>query len=175
MGDPRRLRGKLAKPSHPWQKERIDNEASLLEEYGLKNKKELQRMLYILRNFTNAAKKLATSSTNQAGVEKSQLIKRLKSLGLLKENADLNDVLELKLNDILERRLQTIVYKKALANSIKQARQFIVHEHVIVGSKKIKAPSYLVKTDEEGKVSFAEGSNVSAILKTPNKTPGDSA
>ena len=36
------------------------------------------------------------------------------------------------LRDILERRLQTVVYKMGLANSVKQARQFILHRKVVV-------------------------------------------
>ena len=45
-----------------------------------------------------------------------------------------------------------------MASSLKQARQFIVHEHISVGDKIIKAPSYLVPLLEESNIQFAQGS-----------------
>ncbi|MCH7902628.1 hypothetical protein IIC68_02645, partial [archaeon] len=58
-------------------------------------------------------------------------------------------ILSLTIKDVLERRLQTLIYRKKMASSLKQARQFIVHEHISVGDKIIKAPSYLVPLLEE--------------------------
>jgi small subunit ribosomal protein S4 len=54
--------------------------------------------------------------------------------------------------------LQTIVFKKGLARSAKQARQFIGHEHILVDGKKINAPGYLVTKDEESKITFTSSS-----------------
>jgi small subunit ribosomal protein S4 len=39
-----------------------------------------------------------------------------------------------------------------LANTIKQARQFIVHGHVRINGRRIVYPSYLVSRDEEDKI-----------------------
>ena len=44
MGDPRKIRKKYETPTHPWQKDRIDEEKTLTIEFGLKNKKEIWRM-----------------------------------------------------------------------------------------------------------------------------------
>ena len=63
-------------------------------------------------------------------------------------------MLGITIKDILERRLQTIVFKKGLARGIKQARQFVTHQHIAVNDRIITAPSYLVLASEEGKVSF---------------------
>jgi small subunit ribosomal protein S4 len=52
----------------------------------------------------------------------------------------------------LERRLQTIIFKKGLANSPNQARQFIVHGHVRIDERKITYPSYIVQKNEEEKI-----------------------
>jgi len=154
MGDPRRRRKKYSKPAHPWQKERIEEEKLLSKEYGLKNKQEIWRANSLLRNFKRQAKTLVTSTKKQSEIEKDLLLKRLNSLGLLGKNAQIAEVLSIELKDVLERRLQTIVYRKKLANSVNQARQFIVHRHVAVGDKVISVPSYLVTVDEEAKVSF---------------------
>jgi small subunit ribosomal protein S4 len=44
---------------------------------------------------------------------------------------------------ILESRLDNLVYRIGFASSIRQARQMVVHGHVLVNGKKIDIPSYL--------------------------------
>ncbi|MBI1969904.1 30S ribosomal protein S4 [Candidatus Woesearchaeota archaeon] len=160
MGDPRRVRKKFQTPSHPWQKERIEKEHTLTKEYGLKNKRELWKMASIARSFTTQAKRLSVLNTPQARKEEKQVLTRLQHYGWIKPNATLDDVLGLTVNSILERRLQTLVFKKNLAKSIDQARQFIVHRHILVGKRKITVPSYLVPLAEETAITFAENSKL---------------
>ena len=158
MGSPKRQRKKFSKPRHPWQKERILAEKEILQEYWLRRKYEIWKMNTILKNFTTQAKNLITINNPQVGKERSQLLTKLSSLGLTGKDAKIEDVLSLTLKDVLERRLQTLVYRKNLASSLKQARQFIVHEHISVGDKIIKAPSYLVPLEEENSIQFSQGS-----------------
>ena len=158
MGSPKKQRKKFSAPSHPWQKERILKEQELVREYGLKRKYEIWKMSSILKNFTSQAKNLVTAKTAQSEKERSQLLKKLSSLGLISQNAKIEDVLSLTLKDVMERRLQTLLYRRHLARTIKQARQFIVHQQVAVGDKKITAPSYLVPLTEENSIQFAPGS-----------------
>ena len=155
MGDPRRLKKKYSGPAHPWQTTRIQEEKELVKEYGLKNKLELWKTTSKLKNFANQAKKLIALKGTQAEKETIQLLNKLKRLGLIEEGAQLSDVLGLTVKTILERRLQTLVYKKGLARSVKQARQFITHRHILVNDKKITAPGYLVPKDKE-KITFIE-------------------
>jgi small subunit ribosomal protein S4 len=158
-----RMRKKWEGPRHPWIKERLDEERRLLREYGLKNKKELWRAHTFAKNLRAYAKYL--NARKAAGFdiskEESLFLDRLKRYGLLKENATLTDVLNITTRDILERRLQTIVYRKGLARSIKQARQLIVHGHIIVGENVITSPGYLVKKDEEDKIAYNPYSKIS--------------
>jgi small subunit ribosomal protein S4 len=56
--------------------------------------------------------------------------------------------------DLLERRLQTMVYKRGLSHSIKQARQFVVHGHIYVGGQKMNVPSFLVPLEAEHSLEF---------------------
>jgi len=161
MGSPRRQRKKFSKPSHPWQKERILAEKEILQGYGLNRKYEIWKINTILKNFTRQAKNLVTTKNPQVEKEKGQLLTKLTSLGLLGKDAKIEDVLSLTLNNIMERRLQTLVYRKNMASTFKQARQFIVHEHISVGDKMIKAPSYLVPLEEENHIQFAQGSIIS--------------
>lgn len=149
MGDPGKPRKKYSRPRHPWKKERIDEENKLVEDYGLKNKKEIWRMRATLKKFTGQAKKLATIRNKQDEKEKAQLLARVERLGLVKQGANLETVLGLNVNDILQRRLQTILFKKGLAKTLKQSRQFITHKKVYVGAKKITVPSYMVLKEEE--------------------------
>jgi len=169
MGDPRRIRGKYSGPGHPWQKSRLDEEKALLREYGLVNKKELWKMVSKLKTFTTQAKKLIASITEQGEREKEQLISRLARFGLLSSEAKVEDVLSLNTKDILERRLQTLIFRKGLAKTMKQARQFIVHEHIRINNKKVTSPSYLVTLADEAAIEFCAKSNL-ANPEHPERT-----
>lgn len=160
MGDPKRQRRKYSRPSQPWQKTRIEEERALLKEYGLKNKKEIWKAQSILRNFAKQAKRLIAEKTEQSKKEEIQLLNRLKALGILPQTAVLEDVLGLTVRDILKRRLQSIIFKKGLAKTIKQARQFITHQHIIVNDKKITTPGHLLLKKHETKIGFAPGSSL---------------
>jgi len=50
---------------------------------------------------------------------------------------------------LLERRLDNVVYRLKLANSRRQARQIIVHGHILVNGKKVYSPSYIVAINDE--------------------------
>jgi small subunit ribosomal protein S4 len=152
VGDPRRIRKKYQKPRHPWRADRIEAEKKILREYGLKNKKEIWRVETILRNYRRQARNLLALRGEETGRKEKEILESLARLGLLKESASLDDVLALKTGDILNRRLQTVVYKKGLANTIKHARQLIVHGHVTVNEVKLTAPGYMVKADEEDSI-----------------------
>ncbi len=148
MGDIKRQRKKYSGPSKPYEKERIEEEKKLMREYGFKNKRELWKMESLLKEFKERAKKFVRDTPENIRLRQ-ELIKKLYSLKLVEADAKIDDVLGLTLRELLERRLQTIVYKKGLAMSVKQARQFITHGFIMVGDKKITSPSYIVKRDEE--------------------------
>jgi small subunit ribosomal protein S4 len=145
----RRLRKKYTKPLRPWDKERIEREKEILKKFGLRRKREIWKAEALLRKFRRMARKLIAEKDEKT---KKILIDKLIRLGILKEGSDLGDVLKLTIEDILKRRLQTVVFDKGLANSIKQARQYIVHGHVKINERKIFYPSYLVPIDEENKI-----------------------
>lgn len=149
MGDPKKQRRSYSKPRQLWQMERIEREKKLVKKYGLKNGKELWKVESLLRTFRRRARKLLTLKTEQAEIEKKQLLDRLSTLNISKKSAGIDDVLVMKIEDILERRLQTMVQKTGLANTPKQARQFIVHGLITIGGNRVTSPSYLVKRDEE--------------------------
>lgn len=161
MGDPRKIRRKYSGPAHPWQKKRIEEEKKILKDYGLKNKTEIWKTSSKLKSFSSQAKKLIATRGEQAEKEKKQLLGKLQRLGLIKQDAKLDDVLSLTLKNLLERRLQTLLVRRHLAKSMKQARQFITHEHVAVNDKKITAPSYLVLVNEEPTMTFVQSSSLS--------------
>lgn len=46
---------------------------------------------------------------------------------------------------ILETRLDNLVYRLGFASSIRQARQMVVHGHILVNGKKINIPSYIIE------------------------------
>lgn len=154
MGDPKKQKKTYSKPGHPWQKARIEDEQSLLSDFGLKNKREIYKHTSFIKAMINHYKHLNNLTTGQAEIEMEQMLQKAKRLGLLSNEKELSAILDLKVRDILERRLQTIVFRKGLARSPKQARQFIVHRHIMVNGRVVDAPSYIVPLAEEAVITF---------------------
>ena len=154
MGDPKHYRKKYETPLHPWNKAVIETERVLVRDFGLKNKQEILIANSFLRRYKIIAKRLNADKTAQGNKEKSQIIGKLQKYSFLPQEAELDQILGLGLKDVLERRLQSQVVRHGLARSMKQARQFITHRHVLVGKKEITSPSYLVSKEEESLLSF---------------------
>jgi small subunit ribosomal protein S4 len=154
MGYPGKNTKSYNTPKHPWQSSRIEPEVELVKRYGLRNKREVWKAHSELKKYRELARKLLAESTKgkiegHVKTDIENIINRLKRYGLLKTDAVLDDILSLDVNNFLERRLQTQVHKQGLANTPKQARQFIVHGHIAVAGRKITIPSYHVQTKEE--------------------------
>jgi len=49
---------------------------------------------------------------------------------------------------LLEKRLDNVVFRLGIASTRRQARQFVVHGHILVNGKKVDVPSYLVEPDD---------------------------
>ena len=162
MGLVRKQRRKYETPNHPWQAQRIEEERKIIEEYGLTNKKQIWKNTSILRNFRKQAREITKLRGEKKDSNSKILIQKLNRLNLVKTGSKLSDILNLQLRDVLERRLQTVVYKKNLSNSIKQARQFILHKKISVNGKIISSPSYLI--NEKDKIEYKNG--FSPVLTT---------
>ncbi|MFP4629030.1 MAG: 30S ribosomal protein S4 [Halobacteriales archaeon] len=146
-------------PNHPFQGARIANEHRILAEYGLRSKQELWTAESRLRDIRREARELLGDAQGDADVAAevgAEFMASLQRKGYLAPEASLDDVLSLELTDILERRLQTQVYRAGLANTVDQARQFIVHGHVAVGAARVTRPGYVVAVDEEDRLGFYE-------------------
>lgn len=147
----KRQKKKYERPLKLWDKTRIETEKKLLNDYGLRRKREIWRAESILRNYRRLARTLAAKKDKE--MEKI-LLDKLFGMGLIEKNADLDDVLALTLENILDRRLQTLVFNKGLASTPKQARQFIVHGHIALDGRRMRWPSTLIKKGEEKNISF---------------------
>jgi len=145
----------FSKPKKPWQATRIKEENELLKEYGLKTKTEIWRVNQMLSNWRELAKRITGLSGEKKEQEAKILLTKLQKYGIVSADADIDDILALSLRAILEKRLQTVVYKKGMSLTAKQARQFIVHNKVTVNKEKVNSPSYLVKSTDE--VAFVGG------------------
>ncbi|CAC12161.1 probable 30S ribosomal protein S4 [Thermoplasma acidophilum] len=167
MGDPKFHHKKYSTPRHPWEKERIDEENKIVVKYGLKNKKEIWRSEALLSSIRSQARDLrARLRTNDVNAQKQleRMIKRLNRYKLLSENATLDDVLSLTVENILDRRLQTIVFRKNLAISVRQARQLITHGHISVAGRRVTVPGMLVEAKDEDTIAYEENSPVANEL-----------
>ena len=154
MGDIKKIKKKYSKPSHPWRIERITEQNQIIREYGIPKKTELWKVIAKLESFKNQAKGLSARNDTQADIERKNLVKKLESLNLIKETT-LEAILGISIKNVLDRRLQTLAYKKGYAKSMKQARQMIIHRHILVGGKINSSPSYLVKSAEETSIEIS--------------------
>ncbi len=154
MGDPKKGKKKYSKPRKSFQKERMMKEKTIKESYGLKNKKEFYRAESIIRAKRATARKLLALDLEKRLKKEKELLDSLKKIGILNDKPALDDVLTLTPEALLERRLQTIVWRKGLANTTKQARQFITHGHIAIKGNKVNIPSYLVNAEEEKSIAY---------------------
>lgn len=161
MGIAIKHRKKFVSHKKRWDKKTIVDEASLVSDYAIKNKKEIRKLEFALSKYKKIAKELNSSVEVANGEATTHFIEKLKGLGFLNADAtSLDEVLDIQLRNLLERRLSNVVYKKQLAKSPKQARQFVVHGHIKVDGKVVTAPSYLVTLNEEANVEFVVNSSL---------------
>ena len=151
---------RYSRPRKPFDKQRIEEENKIAEEFGLKNKREIWKAEAAVGRLRRRAKKLITASAEKQG----ELFNKLKEMGL--KVTSIPEVLALQKSDWMQRRLQTIVMKKKLAKTPKQARQMIAHKLVMIDGNIVNQPSYIVTVEEENKISLRE-----AKAKKETKTP----
>lgn len=166
MGDPKKRKKSYDTPKKPWEKERIEKERETKTTYGLKNKKEIYKAQTILRHKRATAKKLLALNLERRLKREKELLDSLIKIGILTGKPSLEDVLTLTEEALLERRLQTIVLRKGLANTSKQARQFITHGHIAINGRKVDRPSYIVTAADEATVAYHK----EPMEITPKKT-----
>ena len=148
----RRIRKKFKKPRSPWSITKIKDERKLLNEYGLRRKKEMLIAQDVLRTYRQRARVLIAEKDRE---KERILIEKMARIGLLsKKESTLDDILALSITNVLDRRLQTLVFRKGLAKTPNQARQFIVHGHVSVAGRRTRFPSYMVPVEEERKITL---------------------
>jgi len=153
----KKQKSKFERPRRPWDKVRIEEEKRIIQNYGLRRKKEIWREESILRNYRRLARSLAARRDKE---QEKILLDKLFRMGMISKEAGLDDVLVLTVENILDRRFQTIVFKKGLAKNMKQARQYIVHGHIAFEGRRIKWPSMLVPLGGEEKIGLYEKSKL---------------
>ena len=133
MGAPKRFRKQYDKPTLMWDKGRIEDEHRIVENFGLRNLKEVWIAASELRRIRrNVREVLSGRATEQTG---KQIIARLAKYSIVPQNATLDDLLIIDVDTILKRRLQSIVASKGMAKSVKQARQLITHGLISVNGR----------------------------------------
>jgi len=176
MGDPKYPRRVWRKPKRPLNYELKMEELKTLGTFGLRTKRELWKAHTELSRVRHQARSLLALRQEVREEKEPILMKSLARIGLVSSDATLDDVLNLNADDLLSRRFQTIVTKKLGFKSPYQARQAIIHGHVMIGERKIDIPSYIVTVQEEGDVRFAPDSKIPEMLEKsksgqPEETP----
>jgi small subunit ribosomal protein S4 len=145
-----RKKKNYSRPKRPFEKIRIVEEEKIKKEYGLKNKKEIWKAEAKIKSMREKAKKMISKDHE----EQKKLFDQLKKIGI--DANSIGDVLALDKKDYLEQRLQTILVKKKMATTMKQARQLITHKKIMVDGKIINIPSYIVPVELREKITVKE-------------------
>ncbi|VVB80220.1 30S ribosomal protein S4 [uncultured archaeon] len=135
-----------SRPKRPFEKQRIEEENKVKEEFGLKNKREIWKAEARIKEMREKAKNIISASPEK----QKALFDQLKKIGLNVNSV--SDILSLTREDYLKRRLQTVLVKKRLAKTAKEARQLIVHKKVIVNGHAVSIPSFVVPVSLEEKI-----------------------
>jgi len=171
MGDPKYPRRVWRKPKRPLNYELKMEELKTLGTFGLRTKRELWKAHTELSRVRHQARSLLALGQEVRAEKEPILMKSLARIGLVSSDATLDDVLNLNVNDLLSRRLQTIVTKKLGFKTPYQARQAVIHGHVMIGERKIDIPSYTVTVGEEDGIHFAPESKIPEMLEKTKSKP----
>ena len=172
MGDPKTPRRVWKKPKRPLNYDLMMDELKILGTFGLKTKRELWKTQTELSRVRLQARSLLALRQEIRERKEPVLIQSLSKIGLVDQNSTLDDVLNLQVTDLLSRRLQTIAQKKLYFKTPYQARQAIVHGHVMIGDSVVTIPSYIVKTEEETKIHLIPESRFNETLSKPESDLG---
>ena len=172
MGDPKLSRKVWKKPKRPLNYDLMMDELKILGTFGLKTKRELWKANTQLSSVRFQARSLLALRQEDREQKEPILINSLSKVGLVDKNSTLDDVLNLQVADLLSRRLQTIVQRKLYFKTPYQARQAIVHGHIMIGERVVTIPSYTVKIDEEAKIRLTAESQFNQTLSKPESDLG---
>ncbi len=165
MGDPKYPRRVWKKPKRPLNYELKMDELKTLGTFGLRTKRELWKAHTELSRVRHQARSLLALRQEIREEKEPILMKSLARIGLVNSEATLDDVLNLNADDLLSRRLQSIVTKKLGFKTPYQARQAVIHGHIMIGDRKINIPSYTVKVEEEENIHFTPESKIPELLE----------
>jgi small subunit ribosomal protein S4 len=152
MGAPKRIRKKYETPTKMWDSARIQREHELKNKYGLRNLRELWILESELRRIKQNARNVLSGKSSEAMGK--DIIARLSRYGIVKSDATPDDLLVIDVEALLERRLQTMVLKKGLARSSRQARQLITHGLISISGRRVTSPGHLVLLSEEAAIAY---------------------
>ncbi|MGC8651805.1 MAG: 30S ribosomal protein S4 [Candidatus Micrarchaeia archaeon] len=166
MGAPRKNRKKYEKPGDIRNLERIKTDHGLVEQYGLKSMRELWKAQTEISRLRGNVREMLSGNVKYKSME-SNIMARLKKLGIANDSTTLDNLLDLNESAMLERRLQTIVFRKGLARSMKQARQLIVHGYIAINGKRVNRPGFIVDSEAEKHISYYKPIDIMPAAK-PN-------
>ena len=172
MGDPKTSRRVWQKPKRPLNYDLMMDELKTLGTFGLKTKRELWKTQTELSRVRFQARSILALRQEDRRRKEPILIQSLSKIGLVDQNSTLDDVLNLQVTDLLSRRLQTIAQSRLYFKTPYQARQAIVHGHVMIGDRVVTIPSYVVKTEEETNIHLISESHFNETLSKPESDLG---
>ena len=148
------------------------DELKTIGTFGLKTKRELWKARTELSRVRHQARSLLALGQDMREKEEPILMESLSKIGLVDKNSTLDNVLNLQVSDLLSRRLQTFAHKVLYFKTPYQARQAVVHGHVMIEDRVVTIPSYKVKVEEESSIHLTPESPFNQTLSKPESNLG---
>jgi small subunit ribosomal protein S4 len=165
LGSAKRNRKKYEKPKDIWNLARINADNDIIREFGLKNMRELWKAQSEVSRLRRNVRLLLSGSSPEGETTRGKILGRLSKYGMASDTSTLDNLLDLNEKTFLGRRLQTIVFKKGLAKTIKQARQLITHGYISIEGRRVNRPGYLVSVKEEEHIGYYKPIDIGKIEK----------
>ena len=124
---------------HSFEKERYNRDKQIIVKYGLRNKKEIGKYLFLLKKYRSIQVQKDEGTITLTNYNK--VIDKLTKNEILQEG---KNILDLTIEDFLQRRLQTIVYELGFGKTLLHARQLITHKHINVNGEVCIRPSRII-------------------------------
>ena len=175
VGDPKYPRRVWKKPKRPLNYDLKMEELKTLGTFGLKTKRELWKAHTELSRVRHQARSLLALGQEIRQKKEPVLMKSLSRIGIVSQDSSLDDVLNLQVTDLLARRLQTVVMKKFGFKTPYQARQAVVHGHIMIKDRIVNIPSYTVALEEEEDIRLRPESSLKELLERVQNEQAEAA
>ncbi|KAK5782025.1 snoRNA-binding rRNA-processing protein IMP3 PWA37_002365 [Arxiozyma heterogenica] len=156
-----------------WKQDQGHRDTQVMRTYHIQNREDYHKYNRICGDIRKLAHKLSLLSPTDPFRHKHEklLLEKLYNMGILSTKSKISDLEnKVTVSAICRRRLPVIMHRLKMAETIKDATEFIEQGHIRVGPNLINDPAYLVTRNMEDYVTWVDNSKIKkTVLKYRNE------